>query len=421
MWEDFANPAPRSVSLLSMSLERCLDNHRTCLAAAEQLLGETPRAVELSWEYEQLLRPHLRFERRRGVRDEDPILAFESGRPGHRLAAGLERYRLVCDDCQLPIVRVCLPTAECLESTWVEFWAVGQSGYRELYRVLRRLDRRSAEAAAPLMPPGETQRLYANTIGFLRHGSRLLRDYGVPQRRGVLMLGTPGNGKTMACRWIRAQCQRRGLAARSISAEEFRAAMAEGQAHAMFELAQPGVIFFDDFDSALRDRDLDGSSTERTLFLGGLDGLHAHHGVVYIFTSNARIEEIDPAIRRPGRLDVILTFQPPSAAMRRQLIADRWHPDLRRQILTERVVQETEGLSFAELEEVKKLLVLQHLESGHCDWTQASREFHEGRGASRSQAIVGFAAPAARRCESSLPQTAACGPTAEHPQGDAAG
>ncbi len=390
-----------------MSLQRCLRDHQTLLDAAARLLGQPARAVDLGWEYEQLLRPQLVFEARRGIRDEAPIVLFDSGRPGHEMTAGIELYRVRCNPQPLRLVRVTAPTADCQEATYLDFWAVPRASYRAFYRVLRRLERESLDAPPPLLLPGEVERLHANTIGFLRRDCRLLERYGVAQRRGLLLLGQPGNGKTMACRWIRSQCQRRALAWRNVSAEEFSHALAEGQAHTLFQLGRPGVIFFDDFDSALRDRETHGTSTERASFLGGLDGIHAHHGVVYIFTSNARVEEIDPAIRRPGRLDVILHFQPPCAQLRRQLITTRWHEDLQNGLCLGRVVQQTEGLSFAELEELKKLLALQQIETGRCDWQQAWRDFRGGRQQQRPQTILGFAAPQGFRTEDALPQTAA--------------
>jgi ATP-dependent 26S proteasome regulatory subunit len=262
----------------------------------------------------------------------------------------------------------------------------------------------------PLLHGDEAQRLHTNTIEFLRGGCEALRRYDVPQRRGVLLLGEPGNGKTMACRWIRGQCQRRGLSWRNVSAEEFSHAMADGQAHALFQLPRRGVIFFDDFDSALRCRETDGTSTERSLFLSGLDGIHANNGVVYIFTSNVQVAEIDPAIRRPGRLDLIFRFRAPPVDLRQQLIATRWHVELCRQLDLDQVLRDTEGMSFAELEEMKKLLALQQIESGSCDWQRALRDFRGERCDVRPQTILGFAAPAISGPDPSIPQTAACAP-----------
>ena len=397
----------RVLSLSDMSLKRCLDDHELCLRAASEVLGETACAIELRWDCEQLLRPHLRFEWRRGIRDEAFVLAFDTERPGHELAAGIERYRVDYGKRSLRVARVYVPFGSYPETTYYDFWAVAESQYRDFYRVIRQLEREEMAAPAPLMSAGDAERLYANSIGFLRRGCRTLREHGVPQRRGVLLLGQPGNGKTMACRWIRAECGRRGLTCRNVSAEEFSNSLGDGRAHTLFQLARPGVIFFDDFDSALRDRETSGTSTERTLFLNGLDGIDIHIGVVYVFTSNARLDEIDPAIRRPGRVDVILTFSPPPAELRRALITTRWHEDLRSQLPIECIVRQTDGMSFAELEELKKLLVLQLIDLGRCDWAQAYNDFHAGRADKRPKSILGFAAQAPLPVETSVPQTSA--------------
>jgi len=397
-----------------MSLQRCLDDHELCLHAASDVLGETACAIELRWECEQLLRPHLRFEFRRGVRGEGPMLAFDTERPGHELAAGIERYRVDYGDRSLRVARVYVPFGSYPESTYYDFWAVGQSKYRDFYRVLRQLEREEMAAPAPLMPAGDAERLYTNTIGFLRRGCQTLREHGVAQRRGVLLLGKPGNGKTMACRWIRAECGRRGLCCRNVSVEEFSGALCDGRAHTLFQLQRPGVIFFDDFDSALRDRETNGTTTERTLFLNGLDGIDVHVGVVYIFTSNARLDEIDPAVRRPGRVDVTLTFGPPATELRRALITTRWHADLRRQLPIERIVRQTESMSFAELEELKKLLVLQLIDFGRCDWDQAYTDFHAGRADKRPKSILGFAAQVPFPVEPTIPQTSASSAHRKH-------
>ena len=51
-------------------------------------------------------------------------------------------------------VRVSVSTGGFGEETYTSFWAVGQSRYREFYRLLRRLERASLDAPPPLMPAG---------------------------------------------------------------------------------------------------------------------------------------------------------------------------------------------------------------------------------------------------------------------------
>jgi hypothetical protein len=114
------------------------------------------------------------------------------------------------------------------------------------------------------------------------------------------------------------------------------------------------------------------------VFLGAIDGLEANEGVVYVFTTNLPLDRIDPAFKRPGRLDVALVFAKPDAALRRRL-ADRWHAELRAALDLEQIVRDTDGHSFAEIEELKNLLVLGFIDTTEWNWTWAKRQFDLNR------------------------------------------
>jgi hypothetical protein len=68
-----------------------------------------------------------------------------------------------------------------------------------------------------------------------------------------------------------------------------------------------GVIFFDDMDLALRDREKVHETEDQAVFLTALDGIEVHEGVVFVFTSNCAPELIDRAFKRPGRTEVSRT------------------------------------------------------------------------------------------------------------------
>src|SRR5205085_5384578 len=86
----------------------------------------------------------------------------------------------------------------------------------------------------------------------------------------------------------------------------------------LFAVSRRGVIFFDDMDIALRDRSTVKETDDQAVFLGALDGIGANEGVVYVFTTNCGLDLIDPAFKRPGRIDLVLHFQLPDAALRRE-------------------------------------------------------------------------------------------------------
>jgi len=67
-----------------------------------------------------------------------------------------------------------------------------------------------------------------------------------------------------------------------------------------------------------------------------------------------------------------------TADLRRELI-DRWHEEIRTGIDVDRAVGETEGWSFAELEELKNLLILLQMDSGAWDWDAAVAQYEQNR------------------------------------------
>jgi len=174
-----------------------------------------------------------------------------------------------------------------------------------------------------------------------------------------------------------------------VTAEEFESERAEGTAHRLFRLRRPGILLFDDIDLGIQARN-EGHSGAQSTVLCGLDGLETCAGVVYLFTSNVRVEELDPAFRRPGRIDVIMHFPRPDATLRHQLIAEIWHPEIADAIDVARAVEDTEGLSFAELDEVKKLLVFGFLDTGNWEWGRAWESYRQGRTVPAERRSIGF-------------------------------
>ncbi len=379
-------------------LEHQLD-HQECLRLAAEALGEPVRAINLDWKMEQILRKHIRQERRLGIGPEGAMIRFQSGRKGHAVEIGLEVFRIErigedrAKEISIRVVKVDAPYGQNNYCQLYSFWAVPLSDYRSLYRLLRRDLRREHTNVMPVMREHDRRCLWDNSIGFLKCGCEQLAAYGVTQKRGILLLGEPGNGKTMACRWLRSECERSGLEWRSVSAEEYSSSREDGEAHELFHLDRPGIVFFDDLDMALRDRERFGNSADHSTFLAAMDGIEVEHGVVYIFTSNARLADLDAAFRRPGRIDLVLTFPRPDAELRRRLISAFWHPDIVRHIAMDEATRQTEGLSFAELEEVKKLMVLTYLECGEWDWPRAWESFESGCEDRDSRHWFGFNGP----------------------------
>jgi adenylate kinase family enzyme len=378
-------------------LEQYAADHRRLLDAAARQAGfADPVAVDLDEFYTPLLKAA-----RRGpplpldgvlVRDWDPD--NRRGDPGLRI--GMRPYEI--DGVRF--VRVCFVPDSNLDCSGLDFTAVDRKDYRRLYRIaLRRRLKQQPAGEPPVLPQEQLDVLWKNTVGYLE-GDNLARikAYGGRARRGVLLTGSPGNGKTTACRWVLEECRRRCWEHHLVTPDAYRTARKKGEVEDLFGVGRRGVVFFDDMDLALRDRDTVEETEDQAVFLSALDGLQVKEGVVFVFTTNCALDLIDRAFKRPGRIDVALHFQAPDAALRRRLIG-RWHPDLLAGIDADRAVASTDGYSFAEIEELKNLLVLRYMEAGAWDWDWALRQFAVNRAelGGRPERHVGFAAANGRK------------------------
>jgi hypothetical protein len=279
-----------------------------------------------------------------------------------------------------------------------DFYVVSRADYVKLFRIAKRASReRGPGETPPVMAAGQLEILRQNTIDYLdRQNLKRIRALGGRAKRGLLLTGPPGNGKTSACRWLRNECLRLGLEHQEVSPDAYQQARNSCNpvqaVKDLFAVHRRGIIFFDDMDVALRDRNTVKETDDQAVFLSALDGIDVNEGVAYVFTTNCSLSLIDPAFRRPGRIDLVLHFDLPDSALRRDLI-ERWHEEVRAGIDLPFAVEETNGFSFAEIEEVKNLLILHYIDAKEWDWAWAMEQFRQNRHELKSNdRHVGFAA-----------------------------
>jgi hypothetical protein len=382
-------------------LEQYTAAHRRLLAIVAAQAG---MAEPIAFTAPEHLWPLLRAARKRRLMPVEGVLVRDWTRGDRHACSGVQLGIRLYEIETIVFANIEFIFEHNVHDAGISFLAVDSKDYRKLYRIARRLLAEHEMAGAkPVLHKDQADRLWKNTIGFL-DSSRLARikAYGGRARRGVLLTGPPGNGKTMACRWIWEECCRRNWEYRVVTPSKYQEAKrcrnAEMSVRGLFSVQRRGVIFFDDMDLALRDRERADQTEDQAVFLTALDGITIREGVVYVFTTNCPLESIDRAFKRPGRIDVAFRFEPPDAGLRRRLL-ERWHGDMLAQMDVDAAVEQTQGFSFAEIEELRNLLIMRHVDTGAWDWTWAQEQFGENREDLRAQhqRAMGFTMPARAR------------------------
>ncbi len=182
------------------------------------------------------------------------------------------------------------------------------------------------------------------------HGA-LFADYDLPAPKGVLLYGPPGCGKTLIAKAVANSLA--GKVAEVSGDREARSFFlnikgpellnkyvgeTERQIRLVFQRARekseegwPVIVFFDEMESLFRTRgsgiSSDIESTIVPQLLAEIDGVEALRNVIVIGASN-REDLIDPAILRPGRLDVKIKIERPDAEAATAIFARYLKPDL---------------------------------------------------------------------------------------------
>lgn len=192
--------------------------------------------------------------------------------------------------------------------------------------------------------PGQTVTTFADVAGtqgaaeelrevveFLRRPSAFA-GLGARVPKGVLLVGPPGTGKTLLARAVAGEA---GVPFFQISGSEvtgFIVGLGAHRIRTLFKKARKrgGVIFIDELDSlgGRRGRNQSHNEDDRTLnqLLVEMDGFSPSEGVVVIGATN-RPEDLDPALKRPGRFDRIVSVPPPTVDGREAIL--RLHAERR--------------------------------------------------------------------------------------------
>ena len=172
----------------------------------------------------------------------------------------------------------------------------------------------------------------------------LYREHRLTPPRGVLLYGPPGCGKTLIAKAVAASLSTGGrgeayflnikgpqLLDKYVGETERRIRVIFARAREKAATGVPVVVFFDEMDSLFRTRGSGRSSDVETTvvpqMLAEIDGVDELDNVVVIGATN-REDMIDPAILRPGRLDVKIRIGRPDRRGAAEILATYLAPDL---------------------------------------------------------------------------------------------
>lgn len=187
-----------------------------------------------------------------------------------------------------------------------------------------------------------------NTIHLPLHKPNLFSEFGVAPPRGILLHGPPGTGKTMLLRCVANTTDAHILTINGPSIVSKYLGETEATLREIFDEAkiyQPSIIFIDELDSIAPNRASDDSGEVESRVVATLltlmDGMGASGRLVVVAATN-RPNNIDPALRRPGRFDQEVEIPIPDVEARVDILIKQF----------ERMSSEKHSLSAEDIKDV---------------------------------------------------------------------
>jgi cell division protease FtsH len=201
----------------------------------------------------------------------------------------------------------------------------------------------------------EAKEELAEVAEFLRDPKRFER-LGARVPKGILLHGPPGTGKTLAAKAVASESGARFYAQSASAFVEMFAGLGAARIRKLFQEARrnaPAIVFIDELDAVgqARSGHTFNREQDQTLnqLLVELDGFGERDQVVVMGASN-RLQDLDPALLRPGRFDRQILIQPPDLKGRIDILGvhTRGKP-LAPGVDVESIARQTAGLTGADL------------------------------------------------------------------------
>ena len=195
-------------------------------------------------------------------------------------------------------------------------------------------------------------------VDFLRDPRRF-EQLGARVPKGILLYGPPGTGKTLLAKAIANEAGAKFYMQSASAFVEMFAGLGAARIRKLFEEARsnaPAIVFIDELDAVGAARTGQGFNREQDQTLNQLlvelDGFETREEVVVMGASN-RLQDLDPALLRPGRFDRQVLIDAPDLAGREEILGvhTRGKP-LAADVDLKLIARQTAGLTGAELENI---------------------------------------------------------------------
>ena len=206
----------------------------------------------------------------------------------------------------------------------------------------------------------EAKKELREVVDFLRHPKRFSR-LGARVPRGILLYGPPGTGKTLLAKAVAHESGASFYSQSASAFVEMFAGLGAARIRKLFEQARndaPSIIFIDELDAVGMKRMGGGLNREQDQTLNQLlvelDGFNETEGdQVIVMGASNRLQDLDPALLRPGRFDRQILVSPPDLAGRQEILGvhTRGKP-LSADVDLHLVARQTAGLTGADLANV---------------------------------------------------------------------
>merc|ERR1712130_851125 len=189
----------------------------------------------------------------------------------------------------------------------------------------------------------------------------LYEDIGIKPPKGVILYGEPGTGKTLLAKAVAHHTSATFL--RIVGSELIQKYLGDGPklVRELFRVAEdlaPTIVFIDEIDAVGTKRYDTSSGGEREIqrtmleLLNQLDGFDSRGDVKVIMATN-RIESLDPALIRPGRIDRKIEFPLPDEKTKRRIFGIHTNRmTLSEDVSLEEYINSKEELSGADIKAI---------------------------------------------------------------------